>query len=66
MSVCLRMSLGRVPHRGRGKIEHAYICPYRNNLILNYRICSIWWQARLWLFVIALRVENGHYLGQPR
>ena len=51
-------------YRGRGKIEHAYICPYRNNLIFELSDMQHLVAGTPVAFRDSLRVENGHYLGQ--
>lgn len=51
-------------YRGKGKIENAYICPHRNNLIFELSGMEHLVAGTPVAFRDVLRTENGRYLGQ--
>lgn len=51
-------------YRGRGKIEHAYICPHRNNLIFELSDMEHLVAGTPVAFRDQLRTEHNRYLGQ--
>src|SRR5690606_39363437 len=51
-------------YRGRGNIEHAYICPHRNNLIFELSGMEHLVAGTPVAFRDVLRTEQERYLGQ--
>ena len=51
-------------YRGRGNIEHAYICPHRNNLIFELSGMEHLVAGTPVAFRDVLRIEQERYLGQ--